>query len=378
MALLPLVAVGCSQLSVRVDVFDDTKRRVVEAATVLCRGIDDLEQRADGVSIRRAATELFASLERLFPRIFAGSETAFAAGIADVLKTALADRASDLQQLRERAWSLGAPHPAGVEPAFSVVTDPEVASALFQAASRDYDSLVESVSSQWRASVGANAKQIADAVVEWTPPEAVGMVPGFRENLQEFVETTLLRAVVVPNMAPAKEAGELAVRVEGMGMDNPDLARIVGAPDGQWNNVFNRVMAVTMLGNAEIAVRMVNPGVYQLKGVVFDPSQLTKATIDGLAKAVSIAAAVSGVPVSEAGSKSSGGARVVSRAAIDAENVSDTKQVQRQLEARRVAYVQLLEAARQAMAGGDEKAKSLGLAAITKAAEAIRDQVEAQ
>lgn len=72
---------------------------------------------------------------------------------------------------------------------------------------------------------------------------------------------------------------------------------IVNASEDKWQGIYNYAWSRTLFGNSEIAIRMENLGESHIKGVMFDPSRVTKATFDGLATAVKVAAAAYGVPL---------------------------------------------------------------------------------
>jgi hypothetical protein len=96
--------------------------------------------------------------------------------------------------------------------------------------------------------------------------------------------------------------------------------RVVASSEEYWRGLYNRVLTYTWFGNSEIAVRMQSLGEFHVKGVIFDPSRITKATFDGVATAVKVAAAAYGVPLpvsSPDGSPNAGpGGEAASRGAV--------------------------------------------------------------
>ncbi len=93
--------------------------------------------------------------------------------------------------------------------------------------------------------------------------------------------------------------------VERLPLTDARVAEIVGAPNEDWAKYVNDVKVTGYFGNSEFSIVMRNLGNYHLKGVVFDPSQVSQATLDTMAQAVNMVAAAYGVPVRVGDSDSS-------------------------------------------------------------------------
>lgn len=130
---------------------------------------------------------------------------------------------------------------------------------------------------------------------------------------------------VGPEIAAVEDTVKASAAIMVAPLSDAEIGRIVDAPEQYWTGIYNRVCGSTWFGNAEIAIRMENLGQFNMKGVVFDPSQVTKAAVDGIAATVAVAAAASGVPVvgvkanSGNGNAENGETATVSKASIAAE-----------------------------------------------------------
>ncbi len=79
---------------------------------------------------------------------------------------------------------------------------------------------------------------------------------------------------------------------------DPLLGYVVRAPEDGWRGVFNEAFATSSGSNADVAIVMDDIDKFSVKGLRADSSAATKATFATLGTVMSIAAAVSGVPVS--------------------------------------------------------------------------------
>src|SRR5207302_4244882 len=65
-----------------------------------------------------------------------------------------------------------------------------------------------------------------------------------------------------------------------------------------WAPIFDRSYGVGRLGRMDMAIKMETRGVFTIKGLAFDPSQVARVASKATAQAPMIAAQISGVPLS--------------------------------------------------------------------------------
>jgi len=83
--------------------------------------------------------------------------------------------------------------------------------------------------------------------------------------------------------------------------DDPMASAVIHAPDGAWDGTFNRSFGWGLFGNTDIAIKMESLGVFTVKGLRMDGTQVTAATFKVLSQGVKLLAASTGLPATGAG-----------------------------------------------------------------------------
>jgi len=78
---------------------------------------------------------------------------------------------------------------------------------------------------------------------------------------------------------------------------DPLISVIAGLPRGAWDGLYNRAYGGGFLGNADIAIKLDKSGKFSVKGVRLDAAQVTRATFSGAKTALQVAAASYGIPI---------------------------------------------------------------------------------
>jgi len=80
-------------------------------------------------------------------------------------------------------------------------------------------------------------------------------------------------------------------------LSDPNVPIVVGSDDTKWRKWVNDVYSTNFFGNSEVAFRMEGLGENHIKGVLFDPSQVTKVGLNVFSVALRTTAAAYGLPL---------------------------------------------------------------------------------
>ena len=87
-------------------------------------------------------------------------------------------------------------------------------------------------------------------------------------------------------------------------LDDPNASLLVNAPPQAWSGIFNRTYGIGTFGNTDIAVKMEGVANFTNKGIRVDATKVTQAAFNGVNLLVKALAAFEGVPMLGGGSGS--------------------------------------------------------------------------
>jgi hypothetical protein len=107
-----------------------------------------------------------------------------------------------------------------------------------------------------------------------------------------------------------------------------------------WAPIFDRSYGVGRLGRMDMAIKMETRGVFTIKGLAFDPSQVARVASKATAQALMIAAQISGVPLS-AGTFTGDGAALATSSGKLTTLQDETTKAEAKLDDRKSALLEL-------------------------------------
>jgi len=126
----------------------------------------------------------------------------------------------------------------------------------------------------------------------------------FTNNTKNYAPILLVDEIIQPTKKSIEESNNYSeyLKILNNGLFNDPLNSIVvKAPEGDWDNVYNKTVARNFLGNTDIAVVMETPGNFFIKGVRMDAEDVTKTLAESINQGVKLLAKVNGIPVNPSG-----------------------------------------------------------------------------
>lgn len=292
-AVVLLAAFGCgsSSLSVRVSVLDPIyleKYRggapietVVARARLAARSIQEgafsqtaIDEVTDNARqlVRSALEEarVEAEVKALLPD-YDSLESIAADAVRNSLEAARDELRQGITSVRE-AQSLPASH---IDEALK----------LYGAASRHFSSAERKV-----GTIGPMLQKDLEVVIDGLRYPA--SAEAAREKLSKVA-----RDVGARSKNLADDQRRVAYSASGDFLGDPLLGYVLKAPDSNWRAILNIARASVAGSNSDVAIVMDDIAKFSVKGVRADSTAVTAATFTTLSRVMSIAAAVSGVPV---------------------------------------------------------------------------------
>jgi hypothetical protein len=394
-------ALGCSSLKIGTEVYDHERAATDVTATKIVVQLDAIPHQIS--ASRERAMNAWTRGKDGFPGLYLGEAKDFADSYEQVLRGIVEKEFGwRITSVKQEARDLASGR-AGKPENVPVITDPaEDFRRLAQLQFR-FENLVNDLNARLQQVANTNKQQAVKDVLDsmsltLKPPNdgvkklsAMTQVTITDDATLDTAKAELKRRVFAGELAvspeaiqakgleeftaPFKSTAKETTEAVLLPMGDPIVPRVTGAGDQYWKQYYNRVTGSTTLGNAEIAVKMQTLGVYSMKGVVFDPSQVSQAIIDGIETAVVVAAAASGAPVSiasrgakDGGADEMGAQTTTSKARTKAEMRDLERKAITRAKARATLYNDLLEALKSVndLSDGDTNLKPALESAVEK------------
>ena len=309
-AALSALLVGCAQLSVEVDVLDQSYWQSPE--WMAHERIVMIQDTYHDFTSGRVQQDL--------TKVVADAVQSLSEGPQAVVDSSTVGAVT--AQMAARVAEILSPVAAKVNKAYETAA----------ASAKDEEERIKHTNDAWPTFVAAQAE--------------LRLVPQqLSEDLRKNVRTNDPSAVAASQAEIAREGEEVVKGYVGNHgiLDDLHASAVVNAPDEYWHGQFNKTYASGQFGNIDIAIKMEEIGNFTIKGVRNDAAAITRATFAVGQQAVQTIAALYGIPVPKAGTTPSADAKAISPPDIASPHTR-TKEAEAKLADLRAARTTLLEA----------------------------------